>query len=194
MRIFTFIVAVVFIGCNSKGQIKIISFPALKDFVPVEYAKTNNLIPIAILDLSKEGIYDKIPISYSMLNSSVDSSNFLVKGDFIDKYSFKIQSDGKFLPLFTLNALKLPNNLTQYLNPTLSKVDSAKKNIDLAAYIKFYPEPQWWQNDASPLTDEGKPMKFICQIELVQITEDDCCLYIFYDSQNKIVKQIYQRD
>ncbi|HET9433838.1 MAG TPA: hypothetical protein VFO37_08790, partial [Chitinophagaceae bacterium] len=74
------------------------------------------------------------------------------------------------------------------------KIDSMKSRIDLNNYLKFLSEPEWWQNDATPSTEDGSPMKFVCQLELGDFTIDDCCLFIFFDSKRKLVKQIYQRD
>ena len=60
-------------------------------------------------------------------------------------------------------------------------------------YIEFINEPEWWQNDQTPIDKAGKPLKFICQIELIDIFDDDCKLYVFFDSKRRIVRQIYQR-
>lgn len=69
-----------------------------------------------------------------------------------------------------------------------------KFKIDLKNYLNFLVVPDWWQNDAKPVGEDGSPMKFICQLELGDFTTDDCCLYIFFDPKRKLVKQIFQRD
>lgn len=102
-----------FLSCTSVGQIKFESFPNLSDFIDTNYGQEDNLLPIAIITFPFEGKEYKIPISYSILHHSVDSSNFLIKGDFIDNYSFKILDNGKFMPMFKKEALLLP--LTGYL-------------------------------------------------------------------------------
>jgi hypothetical protein len=181
-------------SCTSVGQRKTESFPNLSNFIDTDYAQVDNIFPIATVTLDIDGKTYKIPISYSLLHHSVDSSNFLIQGDFIDNYSFKILDNGKFKPMFKKEALLLPTDWRPYLAKTRQKVDSMKSNIDLNNYLKFLAEPDWWQNDATPLSEDGSPMKFICQLELGDFTRDDCCLFIFFDPMRKLVKQIYQRD
>jgi len=181
-------------SCNSRGQKTIESFPKLLTFVDTEYSQMNNIFPIATVTLDVDGNTYKIPISYSLLHNSVDSSNFLIKGDFIDNYSYKILDNGKFKPMFKRETLLLPTDWTPYLTKTRQKIDSMKSKINLNNYLQFLPEPEWWQNDATPLSEDGSPMKFICQLELADFTTDDCCLFIFLDPKTKLVKQIYQRD
>lgn len=81
----------------------------MHEFVPSQFSKTKNLIPIAILNLRQEGIEHKIPVSYSMMQHG-DSTNFLVKGDYCEKYSFTIDKDGRFRPLFLQKALAIPDD------------------------------------------------------------------------------------
>lgn len=176
------------------GQKKIISFPLLSEFTIPDFAQQDNIFPIALIEYAINDEIYRIPISYSLLHDSIDSSNFFIKGDFINNYSFKILENGKCTPLFKKETLILPSNWTQFLSRARNKFDSAKSKINLANYLKFFLEPEWWQDDATPLCEDGSPMKFICQIELGNLTTDDCCLYIFLDKKRKLVKQIYQRD
>ena len=181
-------------SCTSIGQRKIESFPSFAKFIDPDYLQVDNILPIATVSINLDGKKYEIPISYSMLHYSVDSSNFLIKGDFIDNYSFKILDNGKFKPMFKKEALILPIDWQPFLTKTKQKADSMKSRIDLNNYLKFFREPDWWQNDATPLSEDGSPMKFVCQLELGDFTTDDCCLYIFFDPNRKLVKQIYQRD
>jgi len=183
-----------FSSCTSNGQRKVESFPNLANFIDNDYSQVDNIFPIARVSINLEGNEYSIPISYSLLHYSVDSSNFLIKGDFIDNYSFNILDDGKCRPLFKKEILKLPQDWAQFLTNTRQRFDSAKLKINLNNYLQFPSEPQWWQNDATPLSEDGSSMKFICQIELRDITTDDCCLFIFLDKKRNLVRQIYQRD
>lgn len=181
-------------SCTSTGQRKIESFPNFANFIDPDYSQVDNILPIATVSITLDGKKYKIPISYSMFHHSVDSSNFLIKGDFIENYSFKILDNGKFKPMFKKETLVLPTDWIPFLTKNKQKVDSMKSRIDLNNYLKFLSEPEWWQNDATPSTEDGSPMKFVCQLELGDFTIDDCCLFIFFDSKRKLVKQIYQRD
>lgn len=181
-------------SCTSPGQSKIESFPNFANFIDPHYSKVDNILPIATVSINLDGKEYKIPISYSMLHHSVDSTNFLIKGDFIDNYSFKILDNGKFKPMFKKETLVLPTDWVPFLAKNKQKVDSMKSRINLNTYLKFLPDPEWWQNDATPLSEDGSPMKFVCQLELGDFTIDDCCLFIFFDPKRKLVKQIYQRD
>lgn len=181
-------------SCTSTGQPKIESFPKIVNFIDPHYSQVDNILPIATVSIAIDGKKYKIPISYSMLHHSVDSGNFLIKGDFIDNYSFRILDNGKFKPMFKKETLVLPTDWRPLLAKNKQKVDSMKLRIDLNNYLKFLSEPEWWQNDATPLSEDGIPMKFVCQLELGDFMIDDCCLFIFLDPKRKLVKQIYQRD
>jgi hypothetical protein len=181
-------------SCTSPGQKTVESFPKLSTFIDTDYSQMINIFPIATVTLDIDGKTYKIPISYSLLHNSVDSSNFLIHGDFIDNYSYKILDNGKFKPMFKKETLLLPPDWGPFLTKTGQKIESMKSKINLNNYLQFLPEPEWWQNDATPLNEDGSPMKFICQLELGDFTNDDCCLFIFLDPKTKLVKQIYQRD
>jgi hypothetical protein len=87
----------------------------------------------------------------------------------------------------------LPKDYEVFLRTAKKKFQEFKREGDLRRYFRFYSEPDWLQDDKTPFSANGKPMRFICQIELLRITDDDCTLYIFYDEQKKIVKHIIQR-
>ena len=175
------------------SQKTILSFPEPTNYLPQEYLRTNNIFLIALLDLNKQGISEKIPILYSHFYDT-DTSEFLIKGEDLENYSIKINKDNSFSPNFTPKALALPADYIKYLEEDRKKILKAKQNINLAEVIEFYKEPNWWQNDQTPLDSNSKPMKFICQIELGKITANDCCLYNFYDKSTKTVVNVYQWD
>ena len=192
-RYFIFIL-VLFLSCNLISQKKIEGFPMLSSFVDSSFQNTDNIFPIAFININIDSKDYKIPISYSLLHYTTDSSNFLNKTDNIDNYCFQLLDNGQCKPMFKAETLKLPTDWLQYLKKIRNNYDSIKTKIDLNNYFKFYKEANWWQNDATPKDEDGKPLYFICQIELEALTTDDCSLYIFFDKKKKIVRQIYQRD
>ncbi len=194
MKIAQFLIISTFISCTVLGQNQIESFPKLTSFIIKEFSNSDNIFPIASINISIDKKSYKIPIAYSLLHYSIDSTYFVNKKDNIDNYCFEILTNGLCKPLFKKEALKLPPEYLQFLERTKNNYDSIKSKINLSNYINFLTEPDWWQNDATPKDDEGKPLKFICQLELKDITTDDCVLYIFFDKKKMLVRQIYQRD
>mgnify|MGYP001168793179 CR=1 FL=1 len=182
-----------FLGSYAFGQKAIECFPKLPNFIISEFANSNNIFPIAIVEVKIGNEFYKIPISYSFLSHNINNKHFLFKEDNIDNYSFKVFKKGICKPLFKKEALVLPTNESHYLISTSKRYDSIKTKINLMDYIEFTNEPEWWQNDQTPIDKAGKPLKFICQIELIDIFDDDCKLYVFFDSKRRIVRQIYQR-
>ncbi len=194
MKITQFFIISIFISSTVTGQNKIESFPKLTSFVINEFSNSDNIFPIAFVNIDIDKRSYKIPISYSLLHHTTDSTYFVFKNDNAGNYCFEILDNGLCKPKFKKETLKLPSNYLQFLERTRRNYDSVKSKINLSNYINFLAEPEWWQNDATPKDDEGKPLKFICQLELRDITTDDCSLYIFFDKKKKLVRQIYQRD
>jgi len=147
--------------CNVIGQTKVQPFPKPDDFVAQGFGQHDNIFPVALVDFIVDNESYRIPISYSLLHYSIDSSNFYIKGDFIDNYSFKLLDNGRCRPMFKKEALTLPTEWMQFLSATRQRFDSVKQKINLTNHLKFTSEPDWWQNDATPLCEDGSPMKFI---------------------------------
>lgn len=182
-----------FLVYNVFGQRSIEGFPKLTDFIVPEFANSNNIFPIAFVNLKVKNTFYKIPISYSFLTHNIDNKHFLIKGDNIDNYCFKVLEKGICKPLFKKEALVLPLDERKYLASTKKQYESIRTKINLKDYIEFTKEPEWWQNDQTPIDDDGKPLLFICQIGLIDLFDDDCKMFVFFDSNKKIVRQIYQR-
>ncbi len=193
MKMKLIILHFLFLSWSAIGQNKIESFPNLISFVDPSFANSDNIFPLAFINIQLDSKNYKIPVSYSLLNDN-NRNNFLNKSDNIDNYCFEVLKNGKCKPLFKKEALNLPTDWLKYLKKTKENYDRAKSIIDLNNYIKFLNKPKWWQDDATPMDAEGKPLLFICQLELKDITTDDCSLYIFFDKKRKLVRQIYQRD
>ena len=194
MKPFYFVISFLLICNLSRSQVLVKAFPGLPELIHPNYLGSKNIIPIAVLDFSSKGISEKIPIFYSMFVLPVDSSLFFENKDFIDRYSYRIINDQIYIPLFAKEALKIPDEYSKYFEKEKAKVDSFKQHGSINSYLKFYDVPEWWQNDRTPIDPDGKPMKFLCQIELYDITGNDCMLYVFYERKRKIIKYVYQWD
>ena len=118
---------------------------------------------------------------------------FQVKGDGIRNFSLQITKDGKYLPLFKEQALEVQKDQLEYLEDTRQAYEKAKTAGDVMKLIEYPKEPEWHDEDQTPIASNGKKMKFICQLELYDLVHDEGRLYVFYDPDKKIVKHIYQR-
>lgn len=173
---------------------KHILFPDKMQVLEASFAKYDNFFPVATLDLSSKGIINPIHIIYVSFDPATDDSTLFTKPDYIDEFTFDIMNDGKLKPTFNEKALTITNNFNKYFKEGQSKYREARKKIkSVDAFIEFPNEPQWWQNDQTPRNSKGNNYKFICQLDMGDIVDDDCRMFIFYDSQDKKIKCIYQR-
>lgn len=183
----------IFLYLSSFAQNKIEQFPILNGLITEEFKNNNNLFPIAKVQATIGNKQFRIPVIYSYLFHSIDSKIFFFKGDYVDNYSFQILDNGISKPMFKKEALLVSKNQERFLNDTRRRYDSAKLNINLDQLIEFPKIPDWWQFDQTPNDEAGKPLVFICEINLLQLFDDDCKMYIFFDPKKKLVRQIYQR-
>jgi hypothetical protein len=182
-----------FLYLSSFAQNKIEHYPILYGLVTEEFKNNNNLFPIANVQATIGNKQFRIPVIYSYLFHSIDSKLFFFKGDYVDNYSFQILDNGISKPMFKKEALLVSKDQERFLNDTRRRYDSAKLNINLEQLIEFPKVPDWWQNDQTPIDEAGKSLIFICEINLLQIFDDDCKMYVFFDPKKKLVRQIYQR-
>lgn len=172
---------------------KIEPFPQLSTLVTEEFKSSNNLFPIAQVQVILENKQFRIPIIYSYLFHTIDSKLFFFKGDYVDNYSFQILENGICKPMFQKEALLVSKDQERFLNDTKRNYENAKLNLNLTQMIEFPDTPDWWQFDQTPIDEFGKPLIFICEINLLQIFDDDCKIYVFFDPQMKLVRLVYQR-
>ncbi len=189
MRLILLLLGVLSVSSCIKNQYTVTQYPELKEIVVAEFSNSSNIFPIAILGKGK----DRIPVFYSLMHYSTDSSYFGIQGDNIDKYSLKTLNNGQIQPLYKSDALKLPDEYKKYHYALLETWNQAKKKVNVAQLFRFSREPEWWQADETLLDPTLKKYTFIGQIELQSLTNDDCCLYVFYDQKSKITKYIIQR-
>lgn len=159
-----------------------------------EFAESENFFFLETLDLSKKGIKDRIHVIYVPFDPDTDEEAFS-GNDNIDNFSFKIESNGKYHPLFNKSALIVGEDFREYFLEDLSVYRKALSENKISQWIDLTDKPEWWQYDETPLNSRGKPMQFICQVDMGRIiVNDDCRLFVFYDETDRIVKYIYQRD
>jgi len=176
-------------GCKTNDNY----FPGRKDVLTADFNQYDNFFPIATLDLSSKGIKDKIHVMYVSFDPSIDHNNPFPENDNIDVFSFRIADEGKLQPTFDKSALVIGEDDKKYFIEGQEKFRRAKQNKNTTTLIDFSNEPDWWQDDATPLNSKGKPMTFICQVDIYEVFNDDCRLFVFYDRADKMVKYIYQR-
>ena len=61
------------------GQKTIECFPNLPNFIIPEFANSNNIFPIAIVEAKIGNEFYKIPISYSFLSHNINNKHFYLK-------------------------------------------------------------------------------------------------------------------
>jgi hypothetical protein len=182
-----------FMSVNCFAQNKIEPYPTLKGLVAEEFQNNNNLFPIANVNVTIGNRPFRIPIIYSCLFHTIDSKQFFFKGDYVDNYSFQILENGISKPMFKKEALFISKDQERFLNETRKRYETAMQNLNLNQLIEFPKVPDWWQFDQTPKDEAGKTLVFICEINLLQIFDDDCKMYVFFDPKKKLVRQIYQR-
>ena len=82
-------------------------------------------------------------------------------------------------------------SISQKQKKQYSKAKKEVKTID--EIFEFPTEPLWIQYDQTPLNSKGEPYKFICELDVQYIVDDDCKMFVFYDELDKKIKCIYQR-
>ena len=160
MRLTVFFIPILFVCCKTNSQTD--SFPDVSKIIDNSFKSIDKLFPIAMLDISNRGYKEKIPIIYAYFTEHNNEKAFLKKGDNISSYSFQKMSNGKYKPLFTEEALNLDKSNEEYLKKTIKHYDSVKTKLNVRSFLEFPSEPDWWQNDETPLASNGKKMIFIC--------------------------------
>lgn len=173
-----------------------IKFPERKDVLTTEFSKFENFFPLATIDLSKKGIKEKIHIIYVSFNyNGKENDENFPENESIGNFTFKIQENGLYMPTFSKNALKIEKDYKKYFIENKNKFLKAKaENKNVFKFIEEFEKPDWWQADETPINSKGEKFKFICQFEMNNICDDDCCVYVFYDKTDKEVKYIHQYD
>ncbi|MNL05658.1 hypothetical protein D3C87_1262690 [compost metagenome] len=168
-------------------------FPDKKTVLITDYSNFDNFFPIATLDLSSKGVKDKIHVMYVSFDPDIDHNKAFPYKDCIDEFTFTITENGLYKPTFDKSALTIGKDFEKYFQEGQEKYLNSKAKNKTSTVIEIIDKPDWWQNDQTPLNSKGQKMKFICQVDIYEIFNDDCRLYVFYDQSDRQVKYIYQR-
>lgn len=169
-------------------------FPDKTKVLDASLVKYDNFFPVASLDLSAKGISIPIHVVYVSFDPAIDDSTLFIKPDYIDEFTFDIMDDGKLKPTFNKKALTITNGFIKYFKEGQAKYRKAKKEMkSIYELVDFPDEPEWWQYDQTPKNSKGDNYKFICQLDMYEVVDDDCRMFIFYDENEKKIKCVYQR-
>lgn len=184
---------------------RIVLCPDVKDVFydnHVEYSKYFK--PIVSIDLSiiDKKLDGKIFLVYynddPYCEATVDYLNEFCDGE---KVTFDIV-DGKYRFKTDFGYFLTNDDWKQWLEKgDKSYLDFLGKikldDIDPLDYIEnLNGNPDWFQDDLTPLNSNGKKMKFICQLDSSDIIKDDCGkeIYLFYDYHDQVAVQVTQID
>lgn len=177
-------------GCKQSDRF----FPDKKTILTEEFSNFDNFFPIATLDLSSKGIKDKIHVMYVSFDPDIDHRKSFPDSDYIDEFTFNITDNGLYQPTFDKSALVVGKDFKKYFNEGREKYLKAKRDNRTWTLIEIAEEPEWWQVDQTPTNSKGQRMKFICEVDIYDVFNDDCRLYVFYDEADRRVKYVYQRN
>lgn len=169
-------------------------FPDKSRVLEATFINYDNFFPVATLDLSLNGISIPIHIVYVSFDPAIDDSTLFVKPDYIDEFTYDIMNDGKLRPTFDPKALAITDGFKKYFKQGQTKYRKAKKETKSAfEFINFPDQPEWWQYDQTPKNLKGDNYKFICELDMYDIVDDDCRMFVFYDKDDQRIKCVYQR-
>ena len=169
-------------------------FPERKDVLDDNFSEYQNFFPIATIDLKAKGIKDDIHVVYVSFDPSIEDTTLFPKPDNIDEFTFDITNDGKLKPTFSDKALTISGKFSEYFLKAKKQYSKSKKETKTVDEIIEFPnEPLWIQYDQTPLNSNGQAYKFICELDVQYIVDDDCKMYVFYDETDKKLKCVYQR-
>ena len=176
-------------------QLKIIMtvtniFPRKEKVLTEDFVNFNNFFPIATVEMDEGGRIVPIHIIYTFFEGSNADKEYFSEGEYGGNFSFEIIGN-LCQPTFKKDALKINDDYLEFLNEAMEKYRSADR---WHAQLNFLIKPEWWQGDDTPITDTGEPLKFICQLDLAEIVDDDCRMFIFYNNKNNKIRNVYQRD
>lgn len=176
-------------SCKQDGSF----FPDKEMVLATELLAYDNFFPIATIDLSSKGIKDKIHVIYVSFDPDIDHAKSFPGNDNIDQFSFNILDNGRYQATFDKSALVVGKNFEKYFNEGKDKYLKVKNGNKTSTLIEMLDVPEWWQDDQTPINSKGLEMKFICQVDIFEVFNDDCRLFVFYDKEDRKVSYVYQR-
>lgn len=165
-------------------------FPKNEDVLTADFSSFQNFLPIATIEIYEAGSTIPIHIIYTFFQATNADAQFFSKGEYGGDFSFQIVGE-LCRPALHEDALRIDEDYLEFLEKARAKYDQFGKRH---APLDFLPEPEFWQNDDTPLSKSGEPMQFICQLDMADIVADDCRMFIFADFADKMIRTVYQRD
>lgn len=165
-------------------------FPQKEQVLTDDFKNFDNFFPIATVEIEEDGESILIHVIYTFFEATNADEEFFSEDEYGGNFSFQIVGD-RCRPTFKEDALKIEEDYKQFLDEAIQKYKECEKWF---SPIDFLPEPEWWQHDDTPTSAFGKPMKFICQLDLADIVDDDCRMFVFFDQATKKIRTVYQRD
>lgn len=165
-------------------------FPKREQVLTDDFSHFQNFFPIATIEIDEGGSTIPIHIIYTFFQATNADEQFFAEGEYGGNFSFQIVGD-LCRPTLQEEALRIDEDYHEFLDKAIAKYDDFGKWY---APLDFPPQPEFWQNDDTPLSKTGEPMRFICQLDLADIVDDDCRLFIFVDLTENIIRTVYQRD
>jgi|TARA_B110000261_G_scaffold101295_1_gene114064 hypothetical protein len=165
------------------------NFPKKETVLVEEFKSYSNFFPLEILNLKKFGINKKIPIIYVFFDHQEEG---FTNNDDIDHFSFTLEINGKVKPTFKKSSLKISDSYQKYLDKSNIKFNKYRNESNHKP-LSFPETPEWLQDDETPRNSKNISMKFICQIDSDEFTEDDSRMFVFFDNEKSEIRIIYQR-
>ncbi len=189
MRKTVLFLAITLCACIQNDQNAVDKFRMLSG----SFSKYENFFPIVTLDATDKGVKEDIHIIYVYFDARVDLSKSFPHNENINCYSFRILKNGSYRPTFEKSALDISSSFRPYFTKECRKFKNKKASWNIAFYLEMPDKPEWLQHDQTPMNSKGKPMIFICQMDMIHVIRDNCRLFVFYDKEDRIVKNICQR-
>jgi hypothetical protein len=165
-------------------------FPNKEQVLTEDFKNFENFFPIATVEIEEDGETIPIHVVYTFFEATNADEQFFSDGEYGGNFSFQIVGN-RCRPTFKKNALQIEEDYQQFLDEAIEKYNECDKSF---SPIEFLSEPEWWQFDDTPNSETGEPMKFICQLDLADIVDDDCRMFVFFDQASKKIRTVYQRD
>ncbi|MBO9657286.1 MAG: hypothetical protein J7527_00510 [Chitinophagaceae bacterium] len=166
-------------------------FPEKEEILVSEFAEFANFFPITILEGEYAGETFRIPVIYTFFEGSQAESRYFATDEYAGDFSFHVKGE-KFRPSFDNRALVITDEYRQFLDESL--MTFARMKSSRGWPLSFPPAPRWLQADDTPMSAKGRPLQFICQLELAGLVDDDCMMYVFLNPETGSVRTVYQRD
>jgi len=189
---------------KGKGNKNIVSFPEIEDVFAEDLDECRKVFfpvySIRLGDVNPEWGDEKIHV----VQFNEDPYNTETAKYFTDyckdcMISFKLK-DGKYVFSTDFRYFDLTDDWKEWFQKT-KETYTASKRLHKSGEKDFFfeglavgGEPEWWQDDETPIDPSGNPMHFITEFETDDICDDYCDkkIFLFYSPEHKLAVQLYQ--